>query len=250
VVYTAHHDHLGRKDGARPGEDAIYNGAVDNASGVGAMLAVARAITSMPKAPRRSVLFAAVAAEEQGLLGSQYLVEHPPIPPGAMAANINIDGINIWGRTRDVTVIGMGKSSIDGHIVAVAATQGREVKQDELSDRGFFYRSDQFNFAKWGVPAAYFSGGMEFVGKPDGWGKKQRETWEEHQYHQPSDQVEASWDLSGAVEDAQLYLLLGTQLANAPKMPEWNKGDEFEAARKKALEAVRSQGSGSSPARP
>jgi Zn-dependent M28 family amino/carboxypeptidase len=238
VIYTAHHDHLGRKAGAKPGEDDIYNGAVDNASGVAAMLTVARAITSLSKAPKRSILFAAVAAEEQGLLGSQYLVEHPPVHVGQMAIDINIDGLNIWGRTKDVSVIGLGKSTVDQTIARCAKAQSRVVKADELSDRGFFYRSDQFNFAKWGVPAAYFSSGNEYLGKPEGWGKKMREEWEEQHYHQPSDQLLANWDLSGAVEDVTLYFQLGVEVANAPKMPAWNKGDEFEAPRQKALEAA------------
>jgi Zn-dependent M28 family amino/carboxypeptidase len=231
VVYTAHHDHLGRKTGAKPGEDDIYNGAVDNASGVSSVLSVARAFTALPQAPRRSVLFAAVAGEEQGLLGSQYLIEHPPVPPGDMAVDINIDGINIWGRTRDVTVIGHGKSTLDGLIGQLSATQGRSVKPDELPDRGFFYRSDQFNFAKHGVPSAYFSSGMEFIGRPDGWGKQKREAWEATHYHQPSDEIRDDWDLSGAVEDVQLYFWLGERVADAADMPRWNKGDEFEQAR-------------------
>jgi Zn-dependent M28 family amino/carboxypeptidase len=238
VIYTAHHDHLGRKVGAKPGEDDIYNGAVDNASGVAALLTVARAITALPKAPKRSILFAAVAAEEQGLLGSQFLVEHPPVPVGQMAIDINIDGINIWGKTSDVSVIGLGKSTVDQAITRLAKAQGRAVKPDELSDRGFFYRSDQFNFAKWGVPAAYFSSGNEYVGRPEGWGKKMREQWEEEHYHQPSDQLLPSWDLSGALEDVTLYFQLGLEVANASKMPGWNKGDEFEGARLKALAAV------------
>ncbi len=238
VVYTAHHDHLGKKADAKPGEDAIYNGAVDNASGVASLLGVVRAMSALPKAPKRSILFAAVAAEEQGLLGSQYLVEHPPVPVGLMAVDINIDGANIWGRTRDVSVIGLGKSSVDEQIIKLAKAQGRVVKADELSDRGFFYRSDQFNFAKWGVPAAYFSSGHDFLGKPEGWGKRMREEWEEKHYHQPSDELTDAWDLSGAVEDTQLYYELGVEIANAPKMPTWNKGDEFEGARLKALQAV------------
>jgi Zn-dependent M28 family amino/carboxypeptidase len=237
VLYTAHHDHLGVNADAKPGEDAIYNGAVDNASGVSAMLAVARAFRALPRAPRRSIIFAAVAAEEQGLLGSQYLAEHLPVPSGRIAANINLDGANIWGRTSDVTVIGLGKSTLDGPLTALARTQGRTVKPDQMSDRGFFYRSDQFNFAKLGVPAAYFGSGHTFLGKPPGWGKQQREAWEEQHYHQPSDELRDTWDLSGAVEDARLAFLLGAHLARQPRMPTWTPGDEFEAPRKRALAA-------------
>ena len=238
VIYTAHHDHFGMKSDAKPGEDAIYNGALDNASGVAAMLAVARAFGEMPKAPRRSVYFASVTAEEQGLLGSEYLAKHPPIPPGRIAANINIDGVNILGRTRDITMVGFGKSSLDPIIVALAKMQGRVVKPDQFPDRGFFYRSDQFNLAKEGVPAAYFDSGTDVIGKPPGWGKARIEQWEEKIYHQPSDELTSDWDLSGAVEDVRLDFWLGSKVANADRMPEWNRGDEFEAARKKALSAV------------
>ncbi|WP_434345213.1 M28 family metallopeptidase [Myxococcus virescens] len=241
VLYTAHHDHLGRKEGGKPGEDTIYNGALDNASGVSAMLNIAKAFKALPKAPRRSILFAAVAAEEQGLLGSQYLAEHPPVPHGRVAANINIDGANIHGRTRDLTVIGLGKSNLDATLVALAKTQGRVVKADQLSDRGFFYRSDQFNFAKRGIPAAYFGSGMDFIGKPEGWGKQQREVWESKHYHQPSDELRPDWDFSGAVEDIRLFFLLGAHVARQPELPRWNKGDEFEAARLQSLEALKRQ---------
>ncbi|WIG99103.1 M28 family metallopeptidase [Myxococcus sp. SDU36] len=241
VLYTAHHDHLGKKEGGKPGEDTTYNGALDNASGVSAMLNIAQAFKALPKAPRRSILFAAVAAEEQGLLGSQYLAEHPPVPHGRVAANINIDGANIHGRTRDLTVIGLGKSNLDATLVALAKTQGRVVKADQLSDRGFFYRSDQFNFAKRGIPAAYFGSGMDFIGKPEGWGKQQRELWESKHYHQPSDELRPDWDFSGAVEDVRLFFLLGAHVARKPELPRWNKGDEFESARLQSLEALKRQ---------
>ncbi|XXF75858.1 M20/M25/M40 family metallo-hydrolase [Myxococcaceae bacterium GXIMD 01537] len=238
VLYSAHHDHLGLKEDPKPGEDAVYNGAVDNASGVAAMLSVARAFSQLPKAPRRSILFAAVAAEEQGLMGSGYLARHLPVPAGRIAANINIDGANIRGRTRDVTVVGLGKSTLDGFILAQARLQGRVVKADQLSDRGFFYRSDQFNFAKLGIPAAYFGSGMDFVGRPEGWGRQQRDLWEAQHYHQPSDELLPDWNLSGAVEDAQLAFLVGAQVARAPEMPRWNPGDEFEAVRLQSLKAL------------
>jgi hypothetical protein len=238
VVYTAHHDHLGMKTDPKPGEDAIYNGALDNASGVSAMLAIAKAFSELPKRPRRTVYFASVTAEEQGLLGSEYLAKHPPIEPGRIAANINIDGVGIFGRTKDVTMIGLGKSSLDPIVVSLAKTQGRVVTPDQFPDRGFFYRSDQFNLAKVGVPAAYFDSGTEVIGKPAGWGKKKIEEWEAKDYHQPSDELREDWDLAGAVEDVRLDFWLGVRVANADRMPEWNPGDEFEAARKKALAAV------------
>jgi len=238
VVYTAHHDHLGVKTDPKPGEDAIYNGALDNASGVSAMLAIAKAFSELPKRPRRTVYFASVTAEEQGLLGSEYFAKHPPIEPGRIAANINIDGVAIFGRTKDLTMVGFGKSSLDPLIVSLAKMQGRVVKPDQFPDRGFFYRSDQFNLAKVGVPAAYFDEGTEVIGKPAGWGRQKKEEWEEKDYHQPSDELTSDWDLSGAVEDVRLDFWLGVKVANADRMPQWNKGDEFEAARKKALAAV------------
>jgi Zn-dependent M28 family amino/carboxypeptidase len=238
VVFTAHHDHLGKRERGAPGEDLIFNGAIDNASGVAGLIAIARTYAELPKAPRRSILFAAVAAEEQGLLGSQYLVEHPPMPAGRMAANVNLDGLNVWGRTRDVSVIGLGKSSLDALLVEHAKAQGRVVKPDALSDRGFFYRSDQFNFAKAGVPSAYFSSGQDFIGRPEGWGREQREKWESAHYHRPSDELRDGWDLSGAIEDLQLAFGVGLSVANAPAMPTWTKGDEFEAARQKALQRL------------
>jgi Zn-dependent M28 family amino/carboxypeptidase len=235
VLYTAHHDHFGIKEGARPGADAIYNGARDNASGVAAMLAVARAFTRLPKPPRRTILFASVTSEEQGLLGSAYLARHPPVPAGKLAANINIDEVNIWGKTKDIVSIALGKSSLDAPIQELAAMQGRTVKADPFPDKGHFYRSDQFNLARIGVPAAYFDSGVDFVGRPAGWGEKTINQWEATDYHQPSDEYRDWWDLSGAVEDVQLDFYLGLTAANAEEMPSWNKGDEFEAARKKAL---------------
>jgi len=241
VIYTAHHDHFGVKVGAKPGADAIYNGAIDNASGVAAVLSVARAFADLPKPPRRSVYFALVTAEEQGLLGSEFLAKHPPVPPGAIAANINIDVINWFGRTRDVSLVGMGKSSVDRDVVALAQEQGRTVAPDQFPDRGSFYRSDQFNFAKIGVPAAYLKVGTDVIGKPAGWGREQIEAYERNDYHQPSDELRDSWDFSGAVEDAQLAFYLGVRVANADTMPQWKKGDEFEAARIKALAELKPQ---------
>ncbi len=236
VLYTAHHDHLGRKEeGAKPGEDVIYNGARDNASGVAALLAIAGAYKHLPRAPRRTVVFASVTAEEQGLLGSEYLAKHPPVPPGDIAANVNIDEVNIWGRTKDVSMVGLGKSSLDETIREILAMQGRTVKADPFPDKGHFYRSDQFNLAKIGVPAAYFDPGTDFVGKPAGWGEQRIDHYEKKDYHQPSDEYRDDWDLSGAVEDLQLDFYLGLKVANADALPSWNPGDEFEAARRKAL---------------
>jgi Zn-dependent M28 family amino/carboxypeptidase len=234
VLYTAHHDHLGVKPGAQPGHDAIYNGALDNASGVAALLGIAEAMKALPERPRRTILFAAVAAEEQGLLGSRFLAANPPVPAGRLAADINIDGVNIWGPSQDVTVIGLGKSNLDDWIRALAAAQGREVVGDQFPDRGSFYRSDQFSLARIGVPAAYLKAGTKMIGRPAGWGREQQEAFEARDYHQPSDELREDWNLAGAVEDAQLLFYLGVRVANATPLPAWRAGDEFEAARKKA----------------
>ncbi len=232
VIYTAHHDHFGKKEGGKPGEELIFHGARDNASGVAAVLAIARAYTRLPKPPRRTIVFASVTGEEQGLLGSEYLAKHPPVPARDIAANINIDELNIWGRTRDISMIGLGKSSLDTPIGEILAMQGRTLKADPFPDKGHFYRSDQFNFAKIGVPASYFDPGTDFIGKPAGWGEQQIDHYEKQEYHQPSDEYRDSWDLSGAVEDLQLDFYLGLRVANTDAMPRWNPGDEFEKARK------------------
>ncbi|MGH7187546.1 MAG: M28 family peptidase [Pseudomonadota bacterium] len=216
----------------------MYNGAHDNASGVAAILAVAGAFADLPQPPRRSVYFALVAGEEQGLLGSEYFAKYPPVPAGRIAANINIDETGWFGRTRDISMIGLGKSSLDGDVVALAAMQGRTVKPDEFPEKGRFYRSDQFNFAKVGVPAAYLKFGTDVIGKPAGYGREQLEAYEKNDYHQPSDELKDDWDFSGAVEDARLGFFLGCRVASADAMPQWNKGDEFEAARKQAIAAL------------
>lgn len=237
VVYTAHHDHLGLGEPDEHG-DRIRNGAVDNATGCAQLLAIAEAFARRPEAPRRSILFAFVAAEEQGLLGSAYYAAHPTFPPGRIAANINLDAGNVFGRTRDVTYIGYGKSSLDEVIERHAAEQGRVVRGDHYPDRGFFYRSDQFNFAKIGVPALYIDGGIEFVGKAPEFGQRAQQRYESTCYHQPCDEIGDDWDLSGLVEDTELAFACGLDVANADAMPRWNSGDEFEAARRAALARV------------
>jgi Zn-dependent M28 family amino/carboxypeptidase len=241
VVFSAHHDHLGIGAPDASG-DTIYNGAEDNASGDAQLLAIARAFTALKERPRRSILFLFVAAEEQGLLGSEYYAAHPTFPPGRIAADLNYDGGNLWGRTRDLTYIGLGKSSLDAVVRAVAARQDRRVEGDQFPDRGFFYRSDQLNFARIGVPAIYLHSGTDFRGRPAGWGKEQIEDWEAHHYHQPSDQYSPSWNFDGMIEDARLGFYAGLDIANDPRLPAWNAGDEFEAARKQALAAVRGAG--------
>jgi Zn-dependent M28 family amino/carboxypeptidase len=234
VVYTAHHDHYGAKPGPS-GETVVYNGALDNASGLAALLAIAEAFVALPERPRRSILFAAVAAEEHGLLGSDYLVRHPPVPAGRLAAAINMDGMNVWGRTRDVPVIGLGKSSLDDWVRTIAEAQGRVVVPEAFPDKGAYYRSDHLSFARAGVPATYVDAGTEVLGKPPGWGRERQREWEALHYHQPTDDLTADWDFSGAVEDARLLFHVGAKVADAPLAPAWRPGDEFEAARKRAL---------------
>ena len=234
VIYTAHHDHLGI---GKPNEegDAIYNGAFDNATGVAQAMVIAKAIKALPEAPRRSVLIALVGAEEQGLLGSEYYAANPTFAPGKIAANLNYDGGNVWGHTHDVTYIGLGKSSIDQIATMIAEEQGRVVKPDQFSDKGYFYRSDQFSFAKIGVPAMYLDTGTDFIDRPPEWGRQQQNHYTEVNYHQPSDEYDPSWNLEGMIQDAQLGYWTGLAIANADEMPVWNEGDEFEAARLEAL---------------
>jgi Zn-dependent M28 family amino/carboxypeptidase len=237
VIYTAHHDHLGIGTPNDAGDD-IYNGAMDNASGVAQALAIARALKALPEAPRRSILVALVGAEEQGLLGSKYYAENPTFSPGKIAANLNYDGGNIWGHTHDVTYIGLGKSSIDSIVTAIAEEQGRVVKPDQFADRGYFYRSDQFSFAKIGVPAMFLDTGTDFVDRPPEWGREQVNHYTDVNYHQPSDEYDDSWNFDGMIDDALLGFWAGLAIANADEMPRWAEGDEFEASRLEALEAV------------
>ncbi len=238
VVVMAHHDHIGMAAERDAKGDRIYNGAIDNASGVGALLTIARAFAALPQRPKRSILFAAVGAEEQGLLGSKYMAEHPPVPPGRMAAVLNVDGLSILGPTYDINYIGFGKSSLDQIVQGVAGWQKRVVTPDQFPDRGYYYRSDQFSLAKIGVPGIYLHSGINVVGKPDGWGKQKLEEWTETKYHQPSDEYSDDWDLRGAVQDVRLLFHSGVKIANAPDLPSWNEGDEFEAARKQAISEI------------
>jgi Zn-dependent M28 family amino/carboxypeptidase len=233
---SAHHDHLGVGEPDAKG-DKIYNGAMDNASGVAQVLAIGKAFRALKTPPKRSIMLLMVAAEEQGLLGSKYYAEHPTVAPGKITANINYDGGNIWGRTKDIIFIGKGKSTIDEYVDAIAKLQGRTVVPDQFPDRGFFYRSDQFSFAKIGVPALYLDAGTDFVGQPPGWGKQVHEEYEKEHYHQPSDEIQDSWNYDGMIDDAQLGFYVGLNVANAAQAPGWVPGDEFEAARKKALGA-------------
>ena len=233
VIYTAHWDHFGI--GVKVNGDSIYNGAADNASGTAGLLDIARAFAAMKTPPKRSILFLSVTAEEQGLLGSQYYSVTPLYPLAKTAANINMDVLNQWGPTSDVTVIGLGNSELDDYASAAAAEQKRTLRPDAEPEKGFYYRSDHFNFAKQGVPAFDPEPGMEFVDKPAGYGKQKRDEYTAKDYHQPQDEIKAGWELSGAVQDLNLFLAMGYRVANAAKLPQWRAGNEFRAIREKSL---------------
>lgn len=236
IVFTAHYDHLGT--GKAVNGDSIYNGARDNASGVACLLALAQAFSERDKPVRRTLIFLAVDGEESGLLGSQYFAANPTFLAGRIAANINIDGVNIWGKTRDVSIVGSNKSTIDAEVKEAAKTLGRIVLADAMPEQGSFYRADQFSFAKIGVPCLYLSGGRDFIGREKGWGQKQVEDWIETHYHQPSDEYNSEWDLSGCVQDLHLIFQVALRLANQEQMPCWLAGDEFESIRLKAIEQL------------
>jgi Zn-dependent M28 family amino/carboxypeptidase len=229
VVYSAHWDHFGI--GTPVKGDKIYNGALDNASGVATVLEVARAFTKVQPAPKRSIVFLMVTAEEQGLLGSQYYSVAPLHPLEKTLANINIDGVNQWGRTSDLVLVGLGASELDDYVKTAAAEQNRTVKPDAEPEKGFYYRSDHFNFAKQGVPALDPDSGTVFIGKPAEYGKQKRDEYTNNDYHAPSDQVKPDWDLTGAADDADLFFAVGYRIANADKFPEWRAGNEFKAKR-------------------
>ena len=233
IIYTAHWDHFGV--GEKVKGDSIYNGALDNASGTAGLLAIAKAYRAMPTPPKRSILFLSVTAEEQGLLGSQYYSVTPLYPLAKTLANINMDGLQTWGPTKDLTVIGLGASELDDYTTAAAAEQGRVLKPDAEPEKGFYYRSDHFNFAKQGVPALDPEGGIDYIGKPADFGRKMRDEYTANDYHRPQDEIKPGWELSGGVEDLRLLLTVGYRVAQASRYPEWRAGNEFKAARDRQL---------------
>jgi Zn-dependent M28 family amino/carboxypeptidase len=237
LIYTAHWDHMGR-DPKLQG-DQIFNGAHDNASGTAGLLELAEAFAKLNPAPKRSILFLAVTAEEKGLLGAKYYAENPLYPRERTLANINMDGLNQWGRTKDVVIVGYGNSTLDDTLVEAASAQGRVVKPDAEPEKGFFYRSDHFEFAKQGVPALYTDEGTEFIGKPEDYGMKKRKEYTDRDYHKVSDDVKPDWDLSGAVEDLRLLFQVGYSVAQGEKWPEWKPGTEFKARRDEALKRAK-----------
>lgn len=234
-VYMAHWDHIGTDAAAAEGEDAIYNGAVDNASGIAALLELAQSFAALPREPNRSVAFLAVTAEESGLLGSAWYAEHPPIAMNRTVAGLNMDALNVYGPTRDITVIGFGSSELEDILRVEAGRQERTIKPEDHPERGYYYRSDHFNFARKGVPMLYAKGGTEhselgaeyIVGKNDEYLKTR--------YHTPHDEVGDDWDLRGLVQDIELYFAIGLEIADGDTWPNWYDGNEFRAIRDHSL---------------
>jgi Zn-dependent M28 family amino/carboxypeptidase len=236
VVYTAHWDHLGR-DTTRTG-DQIFNGALDNASGTAVLLEIAQAYATLGQRPPRTVLFLAVTAEEYGLLGAKYFAENPLVPLDRVLANINMDGINQWGRTSDLTVVGYGNSTLEDILAELIAPDGRRLSPDPEPAKGFFFRSDHFEFSKKGVPALYLNSGTDFIGKPAGYGQQKRDEYMERDYHKVTDEIKPDWDLAGAVEDTRALFQVGHRVLTGSTWPTWKPGTEFKAVRDSSL-AVR-----------
>jgi Zn-dependent M28 family amino/carboxypeptidase len=237
VIYTAHYDHLGMNpdiDG-----DGIFNGAADNAVGVAGLLGIAEAMVALPEGSKRTQVFAAVTAEEQGLLGSAYYARHPLVPPAQTVANINMDGLNQWGATRDIVLIGSGKSELDDLAQLVADRHQMKLLPDQFPEKGFFYRSDQFNLAKVGIPALYFDNGLDVLGQPPGYGKAKFEEYTAKDYHQPSDEIKPDWDWGGAVQMARYIFECGWLAANWEREFHWAPNAEFRAAREESLQKAK-----------
>ncbi len=230
IIYTAHWDHIGI--GPSVEGDSIYNGALDNATGIAALLEIADAFAQLEEKPARSAVFLAVTAEEQGLLGSAYYAEHPIYPLEKTVANLNMDGLGFWGKMKDLTIVGYGQSELDDYAKEAAERQGRYILPDQQAEKGHFFRSDHFSFAKVGVPALYASGEHEQAEKGIDWITEQRDRWLQQHYHQPSDEFEAdTWDFSGMVQDAQLLFDIGYRLSQEQTYPHWKEGSEFKPIR-------------------
>ncbi|HEV7919399.1 MAG TPA: M28 family peptidase [Thermoanaerobaculia bacterium] len=235
VLYTAHHDHLGIGTPDETG-DTIYNGAIDNASGCALLIEMARVWTKSPR-PKRSLIFAAVAAEEQGLLGSAYYGNNPTVPAGRIALNLNFDSIFQLGEVEDVTMNGVERTTFYPTAQKVTKALGLTIVPDQEPEQGHYYRSDHFSLGKVGVPAFSVDQGHDIVGQPAGWGKKMGDEYRDKHYHQPSDEFDPKWDWKPAVQMGQLGFWLGWEAANAAEMPNWKPGDEFRAARDRSLAA-------------
>ena len=233
VIYTAHWDHLGRHPELQG--DQIFNGAIDNASGVASVIQLAAAFTKLNPLPKRSVLFMATTAEEAGLLGAKFYAEHPLYPLEKTLVDINIDTVNPWGKTRDIEDLSDNNSTLDDMLATAAKRNGRMMTPNRQPEKGSFYRADHFEFSKLGVPALYTGGGKDFIGKLADFGQQKKDDYTAHHYHQVSDEVNPEWDLSGAVQDTDLLFEVGYQVANADKFPEWKPGAEFKGKRDEML---------------
>ena len=233
VVYSAHWDHLGigRPDASG---DSIYNGALDNATGTAGLLELARAFKSLKTKPERTIVILCVTAEEQGLLGSKYYAENPVYPANKTAANINMDGLNRFGKTKDIIVIGEGQSDLEDYLKEEVEKKGGYISFDTHPEAGSYYRSDHFNFAKVGIPALYTGSGIDVIGKGKEYGQKIEDDYTDHNYHQPSDNYNAAtWTMEGAISDLQLLFLVGKRIASEGKWPAWKPSSEFKAIRDK-----------------
>ncbi|WP_426492206.1 M28 family metallopeptidase [Hymenobacter sp. 102] len=233
ILYSAHWDHFGI--GKAIQGDSIYNGAVDDGTGLAALLSIAEAFQKSPEKPQRSIVFLAVTAEEQGLLGSAYYAQHPPFPLNKTVADLNMDMLWPYGPMKDLTVIGYGQSELEDYARAAAREQDRYVLPDQTPETGMFYRSDHFNFAHVGVPSLYASGGFESRTQGKQWIADKRRAYTADMYHKPADQFDPAWDLSGIAQDAQLYFRVGQRLASETTFPKWRAGSEFKGAREKSM---------------
>ena len=235
-VYTAHWDHLGKSapDPAKPNQDLIFNGASDNATGIAALIELGRVFAATKPRPERSLLFVAVTAEESGLLGSEYFARHTPVPPRNMAGGLNMDNLYAIGKTRDLTVIGFGASELDEYLRRAAAKQDRVLVEEPTPEKGFYFRSDHFNLAKEGVPMLYTKAGIDSPEHGPDFGKRWLDDYVAHRYHQPSDEYEPGWDVSGTVQDLQVYYDVGLEVASTNAWPNWRVGNEFKAIRDKS----------------
>jgi Zn-dependent M28 family amino/carboxypeptidase len=230
VLFTSHWDSFGI--GRAIGGDSIYNGALDDATGVAWMLSLASAYRSMDPAPRRSLVFVAFTAEEQGLLGARYYASHPVIPLDSTLADINMDAMNPWGRTRSLVSLGYGQTTLEDLLARHAARQGRTVVPDPEPEKGYFYRADHLELARGGVPAlSFLFPGTDYVHPDPGYGERVRGAYIRDDYHKPSDEVKADWDMAGIVDDTQLTFWVGLDVANGREWPTWMPGSEFRAVR-------------------
>ncbi len=236
IVYTAHWDHLGI---GKPDEtgDSVYNGALDNASATAGLLELARGFKSMKTKPERTIVFVSVTAEEQGLWGSAWYAQNPVFPVNKTLANINMDGLNWFGRTKDIVVVGKGQNDLEDYLKEEAEKNGREIAFELHPEAGSYYRSDHFNFAKVGVPALYTGSGTDIEDKGREYGKQLKENYTSKNYHRPSDEYDPKvWKLDGAIADLQLLFRVGKRLAFADKWPGWKEGSEFKAVRERSLQ--------------